>query len=125
MTASGISKIVTGGDVFQELTIRRDPESVALNSPLNATGVFELDVQSELLMPFEAMGVATAWSFSLPKAANAFDYNTIADVLITIEYIALANDEYRRQVIQKLPTRVSADNTYNIRDDFPDIWYDL
>jgi len=35
-------------------------------------------------MPFESMGVDTTWEFQMPKAANQFDYRTIADVLFTI-----------------------------------------
>ncbi len=125
LTASGISRVVIGGDVFQETTIRRDSELVALSSPINATGVFELDAQSELLMPFESMGVDTSWEFEMPGAANQFDFNTIADIIITIDYTALYSDEYRRQVIQQLDPLVSADRAYSIRNDFPDIWYDL
>ena len=72
LTASGISRVVVGGDSFQEMVIRRDPEQVALTSPTNASGVFELDAQAELLAPFEAMGVDTSWEFQLPRPANAF-----------------------------------------------------
>jgi len=44
LTASGFSRVVveTSG-VFQEVVIRRDRASVALTSPVGATGVFELD----------------------------------------------------------------------------------
>lgn len=125
LIASGISHVVTGGDVFQEIVIRRDPELVALTSPISATGVFELDTQSEMLLPFEAMGVATTWEFQLPKAANMFDFNTIADVLVTIEYTALNSFDYRDQVIQRLNPKVSADRAFSLRDTFPDQWYDL
>lgn len=125
LTASSVSCVIIGGDVFQKTTIRRDPELVALSSPVNATGVFELDAQSELLMPFESMGVDTSWEFSMPRASNPFDFQTIADVLVTIEYTALYSDDYRRQVIQDLDLRVSADKAFSIRNEFPDIWYDL
>jgi hypothetical protein len=89
LTASGISRVVTGGEVFQQVAVRRDPELVALTSPISATGVFELDTQSEMLRPFESMGVDTFWQFEMPRAANPFDFRTIADVLVTIEYTAL------------------------------------
>lgn len=125
LIASGVSRAVTGGDVFQEITIRRDPEWVALTSPVNATGVFELDTQSEMLLPFEAMGVDTSWEFQLPKAANPFDFNSIADVLITIEYTALSSFDYRAQVIKQLKPNLSADRAFSLRDDFPDLWYQL
>lgn len=95
LTASGLSRVVAGGDTFRELVMRRDPERVALTSPVAATGVFDLDAQPDLLGPFEAMGVDTSWELELPRAANPFDFGSIADVLITIEYTALHSDDYR------------------------------
>ena len=38
----------------------------------------------------------------MPKAANFFDYRTIGDVLITIDYTALQSWDYAQQVIQLL-----------------------
>ena len=121
----GGSRVVTGGDVYQTTAIRRDLEMVALTSPVNATGVFELDTQSEMLLPFEAMGVDTRWEFQMPRAANPFDFNTIADVLVTIEYTALNSFDYRQQVVKQLGQKVSADRAFSLRDSFPDQWYQL
>jgi hypothetical protein len=39
LATNGISPVVIGPDVFRTVTIRRDPELVALNWPMNATGV--------------------------------------------------------------------------------------
>jgi hypothetical protein len=125
LTASGISRVVTGGDIFQQVVVRRDPELVALTSPTSATGVFEMDVQPEMLLPFESMGVDTRWQFELPRAANPFDFRTIADVLITIEYTALNSFEYRRQVIQALNPRTSGERSFIFTSLFADAWYDL
>jgi hypothetical protein len=61
----------------------------------------------------------------MPKAANAFDYRTIADVLITLEYTALYSVDYRQQVIQSLKPTVSADRPFSFRSQFADQWYDL
>jgi hypothetical protein len=125
LTASGISRVMVGQDTFQETIIRRDPEMVALTSPYNATGLFEMDIQADMLLPFEGMGVDTNWELQLPKAANPFDFRTIADVLITIEYTALNSYDYKRQVIQKLGNSISSDRTISIRQQFPDVWYNL
>jgi hypothetical protein len=61
----------------------------------------------------------------MPKAANQFDYSTIADVLLTIEYTALNSFDYRRQVIQTLNPEPSVDRPFSFRLEFPDQWYDL
>ncbi len=125
LTATGISRVVTGGEVFQQVVVRRDPELVALTSPISATGVFEMDTQSEMLLPFESMGVDTLWEFQMPRAANPFDFRTIADVLVTIEYTALNSYEYRQQVLKTLDPKLSGERSFSFRNQFADAWYDL
>jgi hypothetical protein len=125
LIASGISRVVTGGDTFQAIMVRRDPEMIAFTSPSNASGLLELEPEGEMLLPFEGMGVDTTWELQMPKAANPFDYRTIADVLITVEYTALQSFTYRQQVIQQLDSTLSAERAFSLRDQFADQWYDL
>jgi hypothetical protein len=127
LATSGISRVViNNGGIFQMTEVRRLPETAAFTSPTNATGLFELTPQpQEMLLPFESMGIDAAWEFQMPKAANQFDFNTIADVLFTIEYTALNSFDYRQQVIQQLNRRVSADRPFSFRQEFADEWYDL
>jgi len=121
----GVSRVVIGPDDFQTVMLQRGPEAVALTSPTNATGLFEMDVQPELLVPFEGIGVDTNWEFRLPKFANRFDYNTIADVLITIQYTALDSVDYRQQVLERTSRTVSSDRVFSFRHHFADQWWDL
>jgi hypothetical protein len=126
LTASGISRVVLQADTFPTVTMRRDPERVALTSPASATGVFELDPQPELLLPFEEMGVDTTWRLAMPVAANPFDYASIADVLITIEYTALYDSDYEWRVLsQRAGQQRGGDVTLSVRRDYPDQWYEL
>lgn len=129
LSTTGLSRVVTGGDMFQKINLRRDPETVALSAPINATGLFELDAQasSEMLLPFEGTGVDAAWEFSMLKGSNSFDYSTIADVLFTMEYTALNSFDYQQEVIQSpaLNRPISADRAYSFRSEFADAWYDL
>jgi len=37
LSMTGASRVVIGGDIFQTTLVRRDPESVALSSPRDAT----------------------------------------------------------------------------------------
>ena len=77
LSSNGISRVTTGRDgMFGDVLVRHDPAMVALTSPINATGVFELDAQSDLLLPFEGSGVDTTWELQLPPAANPFDFST-------------------------------------------------
>jgi hypothetical protein len=77
------------------------------------------------LLPSESLGVDTSWELQMPKAANPFDYCTIADVLFTVEFTALQSFTYRQQVIEQLENTVSAERAFSLRDQFPDQWYAL
>jgi hypothetical protein len=126
LSTSGLSRVVIGPDVFQTVPIRKDPEFVALSTPINATGIVEMDAQqSDILFPFEGSGVDTTWELRMPKAANQFDYRTIADAIITIEFTALDSFNYRQQVTQNLNPSLSADRSFSFRNQFADQWYDL
>jgi len=123
LSASGISRVVTGGETFDTVEIHRAPETISFTSPLNATGLFELEPEVELLQPFEGMGVDTFWEFQLPKAANPFDYRAIADILLTIEYTALSDENYRQKIIKQLDPVINGDRLFSLREQFPDAWY--
>ncbi|MGL5810654.1 MAG: neuraminidase-like domain-containing protein [Nocardioides sp.] len=125
LSNQGVSRAVVGGTSFQSVRLSREPESVALTSPAGSTGVFELDAQPELLLPFELSGVDSLWTLEMPKAANPFDFRTVADVLVTFEYTALASADYRATVIGQLDRTTSAVRAYSVRDELPDQWYDL
>ena len=122
---SGISRVVTAEPGFPTVMLRQESQSVALSSPSGSTGVFEFDVQGDLQAPFEGVGVDTQWYFDLPPAANPFDFDTIVDVLVSIDYTALSSQELRERVIRTLPRRVSADRVWSVRRDYPDVWYEL
>lgn len=122
---AGLSRVVIPEAGYPTVAVQRNPEMVALTSPLNASGVFELDTQPELLLPFEGMGVDASWILEMPKASNPFDFRTIADVLVTFEYTALQSFDYRQQVIQQLNRVLLADRPFSLREQFPDQWYEL
>ncbi|MEO8290037.1 MAG: PA14 domain-containing protein [Gaiellaceae bacterium] len=123
LSAVGTSRAVIGGETFRTVTIQRGPESVALTSPRNATGLFELDPQPEMLVPFEGIGVDTLWELSMPKAANLFDFSTVADVLLTLDYTALRSTDYGAEVIERLDPLFSADRPFSLRHEFQDEWF--
>jgi hypothetical protein len=126
--STGISRVVSGRDgSFSDVVLRHDPGVVALTSAVSANGVFDLDTQQDMLLPFESSGVDTTWELQLPPAANPFDFSTIADVLITIDYTALYDDTYRSQITTRLNANRTrgADCVFSLARDFPDQWYDL
>ncbi len=122
---TGVSRAVVGPEIFQVVTIRRDPETIALSAPIGSTGVFEMDDANGMYLPFEGNGVDGTWQLTMPKASNRFDFRTLADVLITFEYLALNNFDYGQQVIQQLKPSLQTDRAFSFRNHFADAWYDL
>jgi receptor-binding and translocation channel-forming TcA subunit of Tc toxin/ABC toxin-like protein len=126
LASTGLSRMVVAeGGVFQTILIRRAPESIVLTSPRDATGLFELEQQSDKLLPFENLGVDTTWEFQMPRASNPFDFRTVADVVVTIDYSALDSDDYRQRVIREMDGGVHGDQPFSFRHHFADAWYDL
>jgi hypothetical protein len=125
LSASGLSRVVVAGDQFVPVVLSRPPEAIAFTSPQNATGLFNMEPENGLLLPFEGMGVDTVWELELPKPANPFDYQTIVDVLLTIEYTAANSYDYRQAVLRGQDRQFNADRAFSVRDEFPDAWYDL
>jgi hypothetical protein len=125
LSSTGISRTVIGPEPFQTVTIRREPETVALSAPIGSTGFLEMDGTNEMYLPFEGNGVDGTWELRLPKASNSFDFGTISDVLISVEYSALNSFDYREQVTRQLKPDLEADLAFSFKDRFPDAWYDL
>ncbi len=126
LTNGGVSRVITGGTIFQERVINRYPEQIALSGGVSDYGVFQLRGEGEFLDPFEGTGVDTQWEFRMEKAANPFDYDSIADVLLTIEYEALNSFTYRNTVVQRLNNEdLSANLAISFKNNLPDQWFDL
>lgn len=98
-------------------------QSVALSAPSNATGLFELNYRDERYLPFEGTGVDVSWELEMPKASNRFDFNSIVDVIFSVDYTALADFEYKRQVIDALGTDAGGMLPLSVRTAFSDAWY--
>jgi len=127
LTADTISYTVIGGTIFQKIPIRRmELDSVALTAANNATGIFEMQpMQSELLNPFEGMGIESRWEFKMPLFSNYVDYTNIADVLLTVEYTALDSYQYRAQVLQDIDYSTTFNRGFSFKNNFPDQWFEL
>jgi hypothetical protein len=63
-------------------------QSVATSTGQNDSGVFELNFQDERYLPFEGGGAISRWRIDLPKETNAFDFTTISDIVLELDYTA-------------------------------------
>src|SRR6185369_3665287 len=63
-------------------------QSIATSHAQNDTGMFELNFRDERYLPFEGAGVVSRWRIELPRENNAFDFNTLSDVVLHFKYTA-------------------------------------
>jgi Tc toxin complex TcA C-terminal TcB-binding domain/Neuraminidase-like domain/Salmonella virulence plasmid 28.1kDa A protein len=79
------------GDALTERPVAKNT-SISLSGAVNDSGTFEFSHRDERFLPFEGAGAISEWKLELPSAIRSFDYNTISDVLIHLDYTALDGD---------------------------------
>lgn len=99
------------------------PESIALDAPYNESGLFVLDYNDPMYLPFEGLGVETQWTLELPRATNRFNFDSIMDVMLTIEYTAYHDPRYAIEVRKRFKEPVKMDVMRDLRTQYPDEWY--
>jgi hypothetical protein len=105
-----------------DLTAVSRYQQVALTASSNATGMFELSYRDDRYLPFEDCGVDVTWELEMPKPSNRFDFDNIVDVILTIDYTALADSEYKKKVIDALGTEAGGMVPLIIRAIYPKQW---
>ncbi|MEM9259373.1 MAG: hypothetical protein AAGA62_06970, partial [Bacteroidota bacterium] len=68
-------------------------QSIATSSAQNDAGLFELNFQDERYLPFEGAGAISSWRLELTSDFRQFDYDTISDVVIQMDYMAREGGE--------------------------------
>ena len=71
-------------------------ESIATSHAQNDAGLFELNFRDERYLPFEGAGAISRWRIELPKDNNAFDFDSITDVVLMIKYSTREGGEILR-----------------------------
>jgi receptor-binding and translocation channel-forming TcA subunit of Tc toxin len=67
---------------------RRILEAITTSSAQNDSGLLETGFQDQQYLPFEGAGAVSTWSLELPDDFRTFDYNTISDVILHLQYTA-------------------------------------
>jgi peptidoglycan hydrolase-like protein with peptidoglycan-binding domain len=102
-------------------------KSIATSHAQRDSGLFELNFSDDRFLPFEGAGVIDSqWTISLPHKTNFFDFASIADIILHINYSALDGGDALRQVAEArldaaLP--ISGVRLFSLREEFPDAWY--
>lgn len=91
----------------------RARQQVALSRGVDDSGMFQLNFADERYLPFEGTGAVSKWKLEMPKGANRFDFDSITDVLIHLNYTTKSDagsfrDHVRTEVEEFTGYRVSA-----------------
>jgi peptidoglycan hydrolase-like protein with peptidoglycan-binding domain len=101
-------------------------QSIATSHAQNDTGMFELNFRDERYLPFEGAGTVSRWRIELPKDNNAFDFNTITDVILRLQYTArdggatLAKPAH--DSLTPDPTAISGYRLFSAKHEFAAAW---
>ncbi|HLT93892.1 MAG TPA: hypothetical protein VKZ56_04990, partial [Membranihabitans sp.] len=63
-------------------------QSIATSSAQGDSGMFELNFRDERYLPFEGAGAISTWKLELPDEFRSFNYDTISDVILHMNYTA-------------------------------------
>lgn len=105
-------------------------QSIVTSSGQADSGMFDTNLRDERYLPFEGAGAAgSVWRIALPSDVRQFDFNTIADVVVTLRYTAREGGELlKAAAVQNLQASINKAQTvgsvrlFSIRHDFPSEW---
>jgi hypothetical protein len=107
-------------------------QSIATSHAHNDPGLFELNFRDERYLPFEGAGAISRWRINLPRESNAFDFDTISDVVLKLDYTAREGGELLRQharaalvVAWQDPAKLTPplQRLFSTRHEFPNAWH--
>ncbi|MFC5470962.1 neuraminidase-like domain-containing protein [Cohnella suwonensis] len=117
-------------------------QSIAFSHAQNDAGLFELSFRDERYLPFEGAGAVSEWRLELPRETNAFDFDSISDIILRISYTAReGGDELRTAAfasavldeaaeqgasgspVRKLPAQPNLQRLFSVRHEFSSEWH--
>jgi Tc toxin complex TcA C-terminal TcB-binding domain len=72
-------------------------QSVATSTGQSDSGLFELNFADEGYLPFEGAGAISRWRIDLPNDTNAFEFETISDIVLKLSFNAREGGESLRK----------------------------
>ncbi|WP_431993866.1 neuraminidase-like domain-containing protein [Streptomyces albogriseolus] len=81
----------------------RAQQSITVSLGQGDSGLFQVDFNDPLLLPFEQTGVVSNWRLFMPPSTNPIDLSSIADVIFELKYTALDGGSAFRSEVADLP----------------------
>ena len=101
----------------QEIALSRAVDENGMASGLSGAA-------DDRYVPFEGTGAISNWILSLPKRNNAFNFDALTDVIMTLTYSAQSGGaSFQAFVRQHLPTDYSGAVLINLAQQYSSAWY--
>jgi Tc toxin complex TcA C-terminal TcB-binding domain len=100
-------------------------QAIATSSGQNDSGLFQLNFDDPRYLPFEYMGAVSRWRLELPPGNNYFDFDTLTDTVIRLDYTAREGGNLlRRAADASAQQHLPGDGWryFDVRHEFPDAW---
>jgi hypothetical protein len=98
-------------------------QSIVTSNGQNDSGLFEVNFHDERYLPFEGAGVISTWRLEMPRECNAFDFNTISDIILHLKYTAREGGEMLRKAALEAATPDSGICLISACHDFSSEWH--
>ncbi|WP_146157796.1 neuraminidase-like domain-containing protein [Enhygromyxa salina] len=105
-------------------------KAIATSTAVADGGLFNLDFRDERYLPFEYAGAISEWKLTLPSDTRQFDYRTISDVVLHVDYSARdggtdLRDEASESALASLVSAAAGAELmrlFVVHDAFPNEW---
>jgi hypothetical protein len=101
-------------------------QSIATSTAQNDSGMFEVNFRDERYLPFEGHGAISQWRLEMPQVNNAFDRQTMSDVIINLSHTARpGGDPLRQAVLAGIESQLPQDalRMFSLKHEFSNEWY--
>lgn len=105
-------------------------QSIATSTGQRDAGLFELHFGDDRYLPFEGAGAVSEWHLELPGEHRQFDYHTISDVILHVQYTAREGGAPLRNAAVAQITQLIEDGRaagsvrlFSVRHEFPGEWH--
>ncbi len=101
-------------------------DAIATSHGQRDAGLFELSFRDERYLPFEGAGAISTWRLEMPRDCNAFDYESITDVVLHLSYTARDGGAPLRDAARTAyltPVQEGRRRLFSARQEYPDEWY--
>jgi len=87
--------------------------------------MFQLNFNDERYLPFEFLGAVSRWRIELPLDNNYFDFDSLSDVILHLNYTAREGGELMRHAARRdAQHHLPGDGwrIFDVRHEFPGEW---